>query len=316
VWAGAGVPVATDIAFALGVLALLGPRISPQLRVLLLALAIVDDLLALAVMALWYSTDLHAPGLVVAGAAIGAALVLQRAGVWHLPLYIALGVVAWAGALESGVSPTLAGATLGLATPWHAWYRMEGFTRLAGTALARLDPRAARTRDDAHDYEVDTLLELRALARDAMSPLDRLARDLHPLVAFAIVPAFAFVSAGLPLDALAEAVRSPVTWGILAGRVAGKPLGIVGGVWLATRLGATLPEHVRWREVAGIGMLAGIGFAVALLITGLAFEGDAARTAEAKAGVLGAALVSGALGYAWLRLVTPALDGARAEVRS
>jgi Na+:H+ antiporter, NhaA family len=305
--AGAGVPVATDIAFALGVLALLGSRVSPQLRVLLLTIAIVDDLLALGVMALFYSAELHATGLLVAAGALSAALLLQRAGVWQLPLYVALGVVAWFGALESGVSPSLAGAALGLATPWHAWYRMEGFTQLAGTALARLEPRATRTRDDAHDFEVDALLELRALARDAVSPLDRLARDLHPLVAFAIVPAFAFVSAGLPLDALSEAARSPVTWGIVVARVAGKPLGILLGAWVATRLGARLPDHVRWREVTGIGLLAGIGFAVALLITGLAFPGDAARTTEAKAGILGAAVLAGVLGYAWLRAVSAPL---------
>jgi NhaA family Na+:H+ antiporter len=300
---GWGIAMATDIAFALGVLALLGRRIQPGLKVLLLAMAIVDDIGAILAIAIFYTDAVDLVALGVAAATLGGALLLQVSGVWWIPAYIALGVIGWAGAVQSGIHPTIIGVAFGLLTPWRSWYLLEGFDDLASQMLSRL--RGSFSTEDPelrHDQQVDALLTLGGLSRDTVAPLDRLEQELHGVVAFAVVPLFAFANAGVEVTAgtVGDALGSALFWGVLVGLGAGKPIGIVAGVWLAVRAGASLPPGVTWPGLLGAGLLAGIGFTVSLLITDLAFTEEGPQT-MAKLAIMAASLVGGGLGYAWLR---------------
>ena len=296
--------MATDIAFAMGVLALLGERIRPGLKVLLLAMAIVDDLGAIAVIAVFYAGGLDAAGLLVAGGTLAAAILLQRVGVWRLPPYIALGVVGWAGILASGVHPTIIGVAFGLLAPTRAWYGVEDFSDLAETQTRQLR-NSVTTPDRAHrrDEQVDALISLDTMTTESIAPLDRLEHALHPIVAFVIVPLFAFANAGVEVSpaALQSALSTSLPWGIIVGLCVGKPLGIGLGIWLITRFGAALPAGATWSGIFGIGLLAGIGFTVSLLITDLAFVGEP-LAAHAKVGILLASVIAGLSGFFWLRL--------------
>ncbi len=266
---GWGVPVATDIAFALGVLMLAGSRVPFALKVMLLALAITDDIGGILIIAIFYSDGLAVGALALAGAILLLCYVLRRAGVWYLPVYVALGVVGWAATLESGIHPTIFGVALGLLTPWQA-------RRPVGA------------------------IEVPAEA----SPLERLEKALNPISAFLIAPLFAFANAGVAVDAstLSEALRAPVAQGIFLGLILGKPLGILLAIRIAVALGARLPEGVGWGSITGLGIVAGIGFTVALFIAGLSFE-EAGLLTDAKLGILAASLVAGILGWTMLRLV-------------
>ena len=304
---GWGIPMATDIAFALGVLALLGSRIPVGLKVLLLGLAIVDDIGAIIVIGIVYADAVSLGPLAIAVASLAGAFVLRQLGVWYLPAYFFLGIVGWLAMMESGVHPTLIGVAFGLLTPWRAWYRPEGLLEIADNVLDRL-----RSRDDdgpaqseRDSLAVGPLLGLSTASRRSVAPLELLEHELHPLVAFVIVPAFAFVNAGVPLsaDALGEAFTSAATLGVVVGLVLGKPLGITFGVWVATRAGAQLPEGVTWPSLVGVGMLAGIGFTVSLLIADLAFETETLID-QAKIGILAGSVIAGGAGYLMLRATT------------
>jgi NhaA family Na+:H+ antiporter len=326
---GWGIPIATDIAFAMGVLALLGTRIGTGLKTLLLAIAIVDDILAIIVIAIFYSASITLAPLAIALAMVLIALIAQRAGLWWIPLYVVFGVVAWFAVLESGIHPTLVGVAFGLLTPWRAWYRAEGFTDLAAGLIdrvRRMDLAAEREAAEhgtsthataSHERRSDALISLSTISLASLSPLDRLERELHPIVAFGIVPLFALANAGVPLsgDAVTAALSSGAGWGIALGLTLGKPIGIVLGALIAVRLiGARLPAGVGWRSVIGIGMLGGIGFTVSLFITDLAFAGESLRT-SAKLGIIVASVVSGLAGFAWLRFIgTRGLRGAMARL--
>lgn len=304
--AGWGIPIATDIAFALGVLALLGPRIGSGLKTLLLAIAIVDDIAAIIVIGVFYSSSVTLAPLVIALAMVVLALLAQQIGLWWVPLYVLFGIVAWFAVLESGIHPTIVGVVFGLLTPWRAWYRAEGFTDLAADLLdrvRRLDL-APTEGEAAHERRTDALFSLSSLSFSSLSPLDRLERELHPFVAFGIVPLFALANAGVALsgDALTTAVTSSLGWGIAVGLLLGKPVGIVLGTWVIVRVfRARLPAGVTWSSLFGLGLLGGIGFTVSLFITDLAFTDEALRT-SAKLGIIVASLAAGLAGYAWLRL--------------
>lgn len=305
---GWGIPIATDIAFAMGVLALLGPRISSGLKTLLLAIAIVDDIAAIVVIGIFYSSSVTLAPLAIAFGMVLLALLAQQIGLWWIPLYVVFGIIAWFAVLESGIHPTIVGVVFGLITPWRAWYRAEGFTDLA-TGLVdrvrRLDV-AATNGEAAHARRTDALFGLSSLSLSSLSPLDRLEHELHPLVAFGIVPLFALANAGVALggDAVTTAVTSTLGWGIALGLVLGKPAGIVLGTWVVVRVfGARLPIGVDWRSLVGLGMLGGIGFTVSLFITELAFADETLRT-SAKLGIIAASAASGLGGYFWLRIAT------------
>jgi Na+:H+ antiporter, NhaA family len=285
---GWGVPMATDIAFALGVLALLGPRVPAALKVFLLTLAVVDDLGSIAVVALFYSRGVDPVGLAVAAALLALVAVLVRAGVWWLPLHITLGVALWLAMSRSGVSPALAGVAMGLLTPARATAPPE-VARDRGGALAgelAADPRPPRLREMLRE------------ARGTVPLAERLAHDLHPLSAFLVVPLFALANAGVSIEpgVLAEAGSGAVLGGVLAGRVLGKLAGITAATWLAVRLGlAARPEGTSWAQLAGAATVAGIGFTVPLFVADLAFP-DGRFAAPVKLGLLAASVVSGIAG--------------------
>ena len=302
---GWGIPVATDIAFALGVLALLGPRIPSGLKVLLLALAIVDDIGGILVIAVFYTDSIDTAALSLAIGTLLAAYILRDLGIWYLPAYFVLGFIGWAATVESGVHPTIIGVAFGLLTPWRAWYDRQGIGELADQLLVRF--REGERMDDIESREVqnEALLGLSELSLKGVSPLDRLEHALLPISAFIVVPIFSFTNAGVSLsgDTVGDALGSQLAWGVVLGLVVGKPIGITAGTWLAVRFGAQLPIGVRWRSLVAMGFLAGIGFTVSLLIADLSF--DSAEVAElltdAKLGILAASVLAGAAGYLLLR---------------
>ncbi|MDF1505692.1 Na+/H+ antiporter NhaA [Roseisolibacter sp. H3M3-2] len=314
---GWGVPMATDIAFALGVLALLGDRVPVGLKVFLAALAIVDDIGAVLVIAVFYSGGVAWGALGTAAALVALAALANLAGVRRPGAYAAVGVALWAAVLLSGVHATVAGVLLAMTIPVRTRIAEGTFLREAERVLhdfdaaaqcSSADPRATVLGNAGHHTALE---ELERLSDAAQPPLIRMEHALHGVVAFAIMPLFALANAGVTLggDALRAAAAHPVTLGALLGLLVGKPVGIVGFSWAAVRLGwASLPHGVTWRSLAGAGVLGGIGFTMALFIAGLAFPGadGAAGGASplldaAKVGVLAASTVAGVAGWLLLR---------------
>ncbi len=300
---GWGIPMATDIAFALGVLALVGDRVSRELRIFLLALAIVDDLGAILVIAVFYTKDSSGLALAAAGALLLVVLAMQRLGVISVYLYILVGVALWLAVLKSGVHATLAGVLLGAVTPAQPYLTRRSFAGSADSLLSRF--RSALQADD-YDTADAALGELEDVIEATESPLDRLLRVVHPWSSFLILPVFALANSGVEIssDLAKSAASSAVTIGVVLGLVLGKPIGVVLFVWLAVRLGvADLLKGVTWAQLAGVGALSGIGFTVSIFISSLSFEGTP-MLAEAKLGVLAASLMAGGAGFLMLRLRT------------
>lgn len=264
---GWAIPAATDIAFALGILSLLGTRAPVAMKLLLSTIAVLDDLAAIVIIAVFYTSDLSGAALAAAGVAIAAMFALNRLGVRALTPYLLLGAVVWVCVLKSGVHATLAGVVTGLMIP-HV------------------------RRNDAVDDEIEH------------SPLEHLEHALHPWVAYAILPLFAFANAGLALGGLSVAdAMAPVPLGIACGLLVGKPVGIVAAAVLAHVTGlARFGEGMSFRAVVGLGLLCGIGFTMSLFIGLLAFDGAPDLQERMKIGILGGSLLAGLLGYAVLRL--------------
>lgn len=298
---GWGVPMATDIAFAVGVLSILGTRVPPALRVLLLALAVIDDLGAIIVIAMFYSGGIQWGGIGVAVAALGVIVVMQRAGVRASLPYVAPAAVAWAGTYVAGVHPTIAGVAVGLLTPVQAWLHPSDLRREASRVVDRLrTPEWTASPQGVRD-------SVRALSHavvEVRSPVARLVETLHPWVAYGVMPIFALANAGVSVDAGdlgASAVH--VMSGVAAGLLIGKPVGIALACVVATRIGiAQLPAGIGVREVVVLGCVAGIGFTMSLFVGQLAFT-DAQLLAAAKVGVLGASVVSALLGLGFGRMI-------------
>jgi NhaA family Na+:H+ antiporter len=295
---GWGVPMATDIAFAAGVMTLIGARVRPSMRVFLLALAIIDDIGAIVVIALYYSGALHADGLLVAALGLGAVVTLQKLGARHPVVYIAPAAVVWIGVFRTGVHPTIAGVLIGLMTPAVAWFSHE---RLVATIRSNLDeigddaPRAhelAGAVDHAH--------------RESRSPAERLESRLHGWVAFAIMPLFALANAGVDLGGVDLGATPTVALGIALGLIVGKPLGVIAASALAVRLRvASLPEGLTWRGVAVVGSVAGIGFTMALFVATLAFADTPEVHAAAKVVVLASSTIAAIAAVIFARRVLP-----------
>jgi NhaA family Na+:H+ antiporter len=291
---GWAIPMATDVAFALGVLALLGRRVPPGLKVVLLALAIVDDIGSIAVIAAFYTSDLDPAWLAATAAGLGAVALLRNRGVRYMPLYAALGMAVWFATHESGVHATIAGVALGLLTPARPLMPEVDADRVAGELSADTSVSAAEVR--AISFRI----------RESVPVAERLQDLLHPWTSFVVVPLFALANAGVEVSssALADAATSPVTLGVVAGLVAGKTAGVAGAVALGRRLGlGVLPPGVTMRHVVGMGGLAGIGFTVSLFVTGLAFA-DGALADQAKLGILAGSALAAAVGAVVLRRVT------------
>jgi NhaA family Na+:H+ antiporter len=306
---GWGIPMATDIAFALGILALLGDRVPLGLKVFLAALAIVDDIGAIVVITLFYSTHVAAGPLVVAAGLVVLSMVANLAGVRQRWAYGAIGLALWCAMFASGVHATVAGVLLAMTIPVRTRIDERRFLDRAHSALQRFDAAAVLTTTDpdvtvlSNSDHHTALEEIETLTQEAQPPLIRFERSLHGIVAFGIMPVFAFANAGVSLgiSAVRDAIASPVALGVLIGLVIGKPVGIVAASWLAVRVGAArLPHRVTWRMISGAGALAGIGFTMALLIADLALGGDR-EVDTAKVAILAASTLAGVTGWLVLR---------------
>jgi NhaA family Na+:H+ antiporter len=315
--AGWGIPMATDIAFAVAALSVFAARVPSGLKVFLLALAIADDIGAVTVIALFYTDELSLPWLAWALAGMALVVVLGRAGVRAYGVYLAVGGLVWLAAYHSGVHATIATVALGLVTPARPLApppHREGFVRSGVRLLERFGDLIEGESGAHAAHERHRLAQqVSRVARSPLSPVDELTNVLHPWVAFVIMPLFALCNAGVPIDlsSLSEPIPLRVALGVALGLVVGKPVGIALFAWLAVRTGvAELPSGVRWSHVVGTGMLAGIGFTVALFVAALAFEQEPAWLAGAKVGVLVGSLLATALG---LGILTRTLDPAPAR---
>lgn len=299
---GWGIPIATDVAFALAALAALGRRVPSSLMAFLLGVAVVDDIAAILVVAFFYSEGLTPAWLVAAGLGLAAMWAAGRLGIRHLGVYLVLGLVVWIAVFESGVHATIAGVAIALLTPVRAFQDPEVVRREARLTAARTHDHPGLPDGDAHEWR-----RLAWLSREAVSPLSRLEHGLHPWSSFVVLPVFALANAGIVLDAssLEAATETPVALAVAAALVLGKGIGLIAGTALAVRLGLSrLPESVRWAHVLGVGLLAGIGFTVSLFITELAYT-DGNLVDAAKLGVLTGSVVAAALGVLVLRGVGP-----------
>lgn len=297
---GWAVPTATDIAFAVGVLALLGRSIPGNVRVFLLALAIIDDIVAVLIIAFFYSGGLDYSGFAVAAAGILMVLGLQQMGIGSAYAYVMPGAVIWIGLLMTGAHPTLAGVVLGLMTPVLPVRMRERpldvVSRIAQDLLGRDGNAASDTALLAHP-----LRQLRVAQRELLPPVVRVQMALHPWVAFGVMPLFALANAGVSLGGIDLSAKGPqwVMAGVALALVIGKPLGVVGVSWLMVRLGlCRLPPGVSWGGICLIGLLAGIGFTMSIFIAMLAFA-DESLLGAAKLGVLLGSLIAALLGLGW-----------------
>jgi NhaA family Na+:H+ antiporter len=307
---GWGVPMATDIAFALGVLALLGDRIPLGLRIFVAALAIVDDLLAVLVIALFYTADLSVPALAAAGVVMAALIAANRLGVRRPLPYGLLGIALWLAILESGIHGTVAGVLLALTIPSTTRLDSDEFVERAREHIADFEGRTVGGEDASTEEHHDALWELEDATERAQAPMLRIEHALQPWVAWVIVPLFALANAGVRIEAdVFATILEPIPLGVIAGLLIGKQVGISLGAFAAVRLGlASLPEGVAWRHVYGASLLGGIGFTMSLFIATLAYGDGSPELALAKLGVLVASAIAGLAAFGVLRSV-PRMPG-------
>lgn len=297
---GWAVPTATDIAFAVGVLALLGRSIPGNVRIFLLTLAIVDDIIAVLIIAVFYSAGLDPSGLALAAAGIVAVVIMQRLDINRATAYMLPGAVIWMGLFISGVHPTLAGVVLGLMTPVVS---SRGHERVlvelseATRHLSEVDVQSAQEFDQLEK----PMHTLRVAQRDLLPPVVRVQWALHPWVAYGIMPLFALANAGVPLSGV-DFASHQTAWimlGVALALIVGKPVGVFLTSWLLVRTGlCRLPTGMSWRGVSLVALLAGIGFTMSIFIATLAFSGQGAMDA-AKLGVLLGSFVAGCAGLGW-----------------
>jgi len=296
---GWGIPMATDIAFALGVLALLGARVPLALKVFLTALAIVDDIGAVLVIALFYTVEISWISLALGGGFLIALVAANLIGVRHPLVYTLLGACLWLAFLNSGVHATVAGVLLAFTIPARSRIDMGEFLSLGRATLNEFE-RVARTDSSMliNEEQQAAIQALKSACERVETPLQRIEHALHSWVTFAIMPVFALANAGVVLDGgLTVALTHSVSLGVMAGLIAGKQIGITLFAWLAVRSGlATIPGAVTWRHIYGASWLGGIGFTMSLFIAGLAF-GDSPLLPVAKVGILSASLLAGVVGW-------------------
>ena len=311
---GWGIPMATDIAFALGVIALLGKRIPKPVIPFLLALAIVDDLGAVLIIAVFYTETIHMGALLAAAVCFALLIAFNLAGIRRPLPYVLFGVLLWLAMLKSGVHATLAGVLTALIIPARSscdsTLFAERMTVLTRDFIDQINPhsnrnpqfnilRNSRKQQILNAYE-DSIHRME-------SPLQRMENSLHVWVSFFIVPVFALANAGIPIEfgALGTILQHPVTLGVIFGLVGGKLIGILGFSWIITASGfGKLPEGMKFKHVTGVAMLAGIGFTMSIFIGSLGFEDQPELLLNAKIGIVAASLIAGVAGYVWLLKVT------------
>jgi NhaA family Na+:H+ antiporter len=293
---GWAVPMATDIAFVVGCLSLLGKRVPYGVTVLMLSLAIVDDLAAVLAIALFYTSSIKVTWLAGAVAGLVVVAAMNRLGIRRIGFYVVVGASVWLCTLKSGIHPTIAGVILGLMTPAMPWLggpKFMGFLRQTNETLLKEETTIANAELMVAD--------LAFASREALAPLSRIERGLHPWTAFAIMPVFALANAGVPIAV--ESIGTPVSIAVATGLFFGKSLGIFGASWLAVKLGwATRPAGVTWPVLVGAAFLGGIGFTMALFIASLGLSGD--QLVAAKIGVIIGSFCSAVVGMLILTTVT------------
>ncbi|HET7300661.1 MAG TPA: Na+/H+ antiporter NhaA [Oleiagrimonas sp.] len=297
---GWAVPTATDIAFAVGILALLGRSIPGNVRVFLLTLAIIDDVVAVLIIAIFYSSGLDGAGFLLAGFGIALVWLLQRMGIGHAYAYVIPGLIVWAGFLLAGVHPTLAGVVLGLMTPVRSRrlreHPLDTFSRVTDELTER-----SREGEEPSPRLTQPLRQLRLAQREMQPPVVRVQAALHPWVSYGIMPLFALANAGIALggSGISTDASQWVVLSVILALVAGKPLGVILTSWILVRLGlCRLPAGMTWGGVWLVGLLAGIGFTMSIFIAMLAFT-DEHLLEAAKLGVLLGSLMAGSLGMIW-----------------
>ena len=309
---GWGVPMATDIAFALGVLALLGGRVPAGLLTLLVALAIVDDLGAVVVIALFYTSELDLGALAAAGGILGLLVALNLGGIRRLLPYMLLGVLLWLALLKSGVHATLAGVILAFTIPMKPKLDTQRFLQRARRLLDEIaQVQAKESCIVLNDHMRSRVTALADGVRLAQAPAQTLEHSLHLPSAYLVIPIFALANAGIPLELSAPGnlLADPVALGVVFGLLGGKLLGITGFVWFTVKLGwSRLPTGVGFSHVIGMALLGGIGFTMSIFIAELAFGGSPDDLLMAKTGILLASLLAGMGGYLWLRFIAPARE--------
>ncbi|MEO5926437.1 MAG: Na+/H+ antiporter NhaA [Bryobacteraceae bacterium] len=299
---GWGVPMATDIAFVIGVMALLGDRVPLGLKVFLTALAIVDDIMAVLVIAVFYTSAISLPAVAAAAVCFGVLVLANYLGVRSVLVYGLFGTLLWLAVLQSGIHATIAGVILAIAIPSRTEIDAPRFLRHSRAVLDHFERSVNSEQSVLNDEEQQGAIDaLEDTCEKAQPPLHRLIETLHPWVTFVIMPLFALANAGVNLGGdLLASLREPVTLGVLLGLLVGKPLGITAASWLAVKLRlAELPAEIRWSHIHGAGWLGGIGFTMSLFVAALAF-GDEDLLGEAKLGILGGSLLAGILGSAFL----------------
>ena len=296
---GWGVPMATDIAFAMGVIILLGKRVPTTLKVFLVALAIVDDLGAVLVIAFFYTSKLSVTALGVGGLFLLGLIVANRLGVRTSPIYVLLGLGLWVALLKSGIHATLAGVLMALTIPAGRKISPNAFLEIERNAMRDYMGSTTPNQQGLNHKQEHALHDIEQARRDATSPLERFTHSLHGWVTFLIMPLFAFANAGVSFGGIdiVESLTSPLALGIILGLFVGKQVGIFGFSWLAIKTGiAEMPARTSWKQIYGVSTLAGIGFTMSLFIASLAF-GEGAVLDVAKVAIFMASLMAGILGW-------------------
>lgn len=304
---GWGIPMATDIAFAIGALVLLARRVPKGLITFLVALAIVDDLGAVAVIAVFYTQTLVYNALWIALALFGLLIIFNRVGIRRISPYAIVSVFLWYFLLKSGIHATIAGVLGAFTVPAIPKYDPQRFSRQVKNLINRFDESYESGKNIMNNEGMRSVVQtLENGILRVEAPLQRLEHAWHLPVAFLVVPIFALFNAGIPLhlDSLGATLSNPITLGIGVGLIGGKFIGITLSSWLAIKLGiAKLPPEIRFSQIAGVSLLAGIGFTMAIFIAELGFAGNPEYLLMAKTGILAASLLAGISGYIWLRLV-------------
>lgn len=304
---GWGVPMATDIAFTLGLVSLLGNRVPLALKVFLTALAIVDDLGSVLVIAFFYTSNIQGQYLLWAGlflALLAAGNLMGIRSSWYYALIGIVGV--WLHFLLSGVHATIAGVLAALFIPVRVQLDEENFNRHMKALTLRFDEASRNNVVFMTDEQLHVIEEMKMASQDALTPLQRIEHGLNPLVSFIVLPLFALANGGITLSGkLTDLLLQPVSLGIMAGLLLGKFVGIAGMSHLVVRLGwAQLPERTSWRHLYGAALMAGIGFTMSLFVSGLAFD-DEELANQAKVGIMAASIIAGAGGLIWFRTLCP-----------